>query len=159
MTGLPVKFLRTVAGFPSTGGGYYLTRAEIEPPELLLKQLWPWIEYWEERFLRHAEGKRWAKGGLDADDMAGQAFLRLLKHLRMVLLQDIAVLQPCELLSHPFEYLLTNYIYLQLSLDCRSLLMSLFLALSGTLLPPPFVLTLRRTQKLQVCFYSGLSLS
>ena len=134
-------------------------QAEIEPPELLLKQLWPWIEYWEERFLRHAEGKHWAKGGLDADDMAGQAFLHLLKHLRMVLLQDIAVLQPCELLSYPFERLLTNYIYLQLSLDCRSLPTPLFSVLSGMPSLPPFVLTLRQTQKLQVCFCSGLSLS
>ena len=45
LTGLPVKFLRTVTSFSSTGKGYYLAWAEIEPPELLLKQLWPWIEY------------------------------------------------------------------------------------------------------------------
>jgi hypothetical protein len=102
LTHLPVKFLRTVAGFSGAGGGYYLARAEIEPPESLSKQLWPWIEYWEERFLRRAEGKRWAKGGLDANDMAGQAFLRLLKHLRTVLLQDVAVLQPCESLAYFF---------------------------------------------------------
>jgi hypothetical protein len=33
-------------------------------------------------------------GGLDEDDVAGQGFLALLRHLRVVLLQDLAVLQP-----------------------------------------------------------------
>jgi hypothetical protein len=38
--------------------------------------------------------KTWEEGGLDKDDVAGQGFLALLCHLRVVLLQDLAVLQP-----------------------------------------------------------------
>ena len=37
-------------------------------------------------------------GGLDYDDSAARGFLALLKHLRVVLLQDLAVLQPGRLL-------------------------------------------------------------
>ena len=94
LTGLPVKFLRVVAGFSANQGSYYLSRAVREPPTSLQLQIWPWLEAWEERFLRRIEGKCWKEGGLDRDDLAGHSFVRLLKHLRIVLLQDLAVLQP-----------------------------------------------------------------
>jgi hypothetical protein len=32
------------------------------------------------------------KGGLDEDDLAADGFLKLVRHLRVVLLQDLAVL-------------------------------------------------------------------
>jgi hypothetical protein len=94
LTHLPREFLRIVAGFSSSSGDYYLARAAHEPSYTLQKQLWPWIEEWEPRFEARARRCSWAQGGLDEDDLAADGFLKLLRHLRVVLLQDLAVLQP-----------------------------------------------------------------
>ena len=94
LTHLPREFLRIVAGFSSSSGDYYLARAAHEPLYTLQKQLWPWIEEWEPRFEARARRCSWAQGGLDEDDLAADGFLKLLRHLRVVLLQDLAVLQP-----------------------------------------------------------------
>ena len=64
------------------------------PPPELLQKIWPWVEEWEERFRKRSLRKTWEEGGLDEDDVARQGFLALLCHLRVVLLQDLAVLQP-----------------------------------------------------------------
>jgi hypothetical protein len=94
LTHLPREFMRIVAGFSPTAGDYYLARAAHEPPYTLQKQLWPWIEEWEPRFEARARRQNWAQGGLDEDDLAGDGFLKLMRRLRIVLLQDLAVLQP-----------------------------------------------------------------
>jgi hypothetical protein len=94
LTHLPRQFMRIAAGFSGTPGDYYLTRAAYEPPDVLQRQLWPWIEEWEARFEARARRCRWAQGGLDEDDLAGDGFLKLMRRLRIVLLQDLAVLQP-----------------------------------------------------------------
>ena len=87
--------MRIVSGFSSALGDYFLPRAAHEPPERLQRQLWPWIEEWEARFETRARSRYgWADGGLDEDDLAADGFLKLLQHLRTVLLQDLAVLQP-----------------------------------------------------------------
>lgn len=94
LTHLPRQFMRIVAGFSSTPGDYFLPRAACEPPAALQRQLWPWIEEWEPRFEARTRRRRWAQGGLDDDDLAGDGFLKLMRRLRIVLLQDLAVLQP-----------------------------------------------------------------
>jgi hypothetical protein len=94
LTHLPRQFMRVVAGFSPSAGDYYLARAAHEPPHRLQKQLWPWIEEWEARFEARACRRTWAQGGLDEDDLAADGFLKLLRRLRLVLLQDLAVLQP-----------------------------------------------------------------
>jgi hypothetical protein len=94
LTHLPRQFMRIAAGFSGASGDYYLTRAAFEPPDTLQRQLWPWIEEWEARFEARARRCRWAQGGLDEDDLAGDGFLKLMRRLRIVLLQDLAVLQP-----------------------------------------------------------------
>ena len=86
--------MRIVAGFSASTGDYFLARAAHEPPYDLQKQLWPWIEEWEPRFEARANRRRWAQGGLDEDDLAADGFLKLMRRLRLVLLQDLAVLQP-----------------------------------------------------------------
>src|SRR5436190_17272514 len=91
---LPKKFLQRVAGFTSDEGGYFLPRAQPVPPAELLGKIWPWVEEWEERFRKCSARKTWEQGGLDEDDVTGQGFLAILRHLRVVLLQDLAVLQP-----------------------------------------------------------------
>src|SRR5436305_1026944 len=93
LTGLPIKFLRTMAGFEARPGSFYLARATHQPPEALLSEVWPWVEEWEERVRRRVEGMSWENGGLDQDDVAAKKFLQLLRYLRVVLLQDLAVLQ------------------------------------------------------------------
>ena len=94
LTHLPRQFMRIVAGFSGTPGDYFLPRALYEPPAALQRQLWPWIEEWEPRFEARARRCQWAQGGLDDDDLAGDGFLKLMRRLRIVLLQDLAVLQP-----------------------------------------------------------------
>jgi hypothetical protein len=94
LTHLPRQFMRVVAGFSASGGNYFLARAAHEPPYALQKQLWPWIEEWEPRFEARARRCCWAEGGLDEDDLAADGFLKLMRRLRTVLLQDLAVLQP-----------------------------------------------------------------
>jgi hypothetical protein len=94
LTHLPREFMRVVAGFSASAGDYFIARAAHEPPPALQKRLWPWIEEWEPRFEARACRKRWAQGGLDEDDLAADGFLKLMRRLRTVLLQDLAVLQP-----------------------------------------------------------------
>jgi len=83
-----------MAGFFANGGSYFVARSSCEPPLSLRAQIWPWIEDWADRFRKRAARKAWGEGGLDGDDQAGQGFIKLLQHLRTVLLQDAAVLQP-----------------------------------------------------------------
>ena len=96
MTGLPFGLMRLLAGFQRDPSTYFLRHDSYKLPALLLQQIWPWIEAWDARFcVRHsAEKVTWEQGGLDDDDFGGKSFLRLLKHLRRVLLQDLAILQP-----------------------------------------------------------------
>jgi hypothetical protein len=94
LTHLPRQFMRIVAGFSASTGDYFLARAAHEPPAILEQQLWPWIEEWEPRFEARARRLSWAQGGLDEDDLAADGFLKLMRRLRTVLLQDLAVLQP-----------------------------------------------------------------
>ena len=84
--------MRIVAGFSESPGDYFLSRAVYDPPTTLQSQLWPWIEEWEPRFDARARRRQWAQGGLDEDDLAGDGFLKLMKRLCIVLLQDLAVL-------------------------------------------------------------------
>lgn len=94
LTHLPRQFMRIVTGFSASAGDYFLARAAHDPPAILQRQLWPWIEEWEPRFEARARRLNWAQGGLDEDDLAADGFLKLMRRLRTVLLQDLAVLQP-----------------------------------------------------------------
>lgn len=88
--------MRATAGFdPNLQGSYYLSRASIQPPESLEREVWPWVDKWIDWYDR-------ALGDEDDDrrDIAGQGFLRLLKQLRTILLQD-SVLMMAEFPSHP----------------------------------------------------------
>jgi hypothetical protein len=101
-----------MAGFGLEAGKFHLSRAKLEPPSSLAKQIFPWVEQWEQRVLLFKQKKSWDEGGLDQEDKALEGFLGLLKYLRAVLLQDIAVLQSgkCILFFYP-RLLLTIYVY------------------------------------------------
>jgi hypothetical protein len=85
LTGLPGKFMRTVAGFSTARGSYHLPRAAHEPPELLQRQLWPWVDEWDERFRNALSRKAQIKLREVEEDMAGQGFIKLMKQLHIVL--------------------------------------------------------------------------
>jgi hypothetical protein len=71
-----------------------LPQAGFEPPPSLQQQIFLWLESWEQRVQLQKKGKGWAEGGLDQEDMALEGFIKLMKYLGVVLLQDMAVLQP-----------------------------------------------------------------
>lgn len=95
MTHIPLPFVRSMAGLSYRGGDYFLGRAKVNPPDELLRQVFPWLEQWILRFRAFAAGnKEGYKGGyLDQADMAGHHFIELLQWLRVVFVQDCAVLQ------------------------------------------------------------------
>jgi hypothetical protein len=117
LSGLPRKFLRTMAGFnPEDHGNYYIPRATISPPESLVRALWPWVDTWLSWFNRDDLDKDKGidpeldlpprppliqKGiqQIDEKDLAAQGFLRLLDQLRTVILQDSVFLQ-AEIPTH-----------------------------------------------------------
>ena len=94
LTHFPRQFMRVSAGFSNSSGDYFLPRAAHEAPLLLQNQLWPWIEEWELRFEARARRRNWVQGGLDQDDLAADGFVKLMRRLRTVLLQDLAIIQP-----------------------------------------------------------------
>jgi hypothetical protein len=96
-----MKFVRCMAGFPTNPGSYFLGRAQIETPRELLQQVFPWLRKWQVRFRQRVSGKNWKNGGLDERDIAGDNFVKLLAHLRVVLLQDLAVLQAGQSIFEP----------------------------------------------------------
>ena len=74
---LPRNFMRAAAGFDQAGGQFFLDRALIDPPEALAAQVFPWIDRYQTNM---------------PPDLAAGGFLALLEYLRVVLLQDMAVL-------------------------------------------------------------------
>lgn len=73
--------IRALAGFSSQGGDIWLPRDLLDPPPELCLQIFPEVERWE-RYLERLPA--------NASDNAGLNFLRLLRFLRRVLLQDAA---------------------------------------------------------------------
>jgi hypothetical protein len=46
---LPRAFIRSIAGFPQEGKGYFLPRARETPPTALCLKIWPEVDVWLER--------------------------------------------------------------------------------------------------------------
>ena len=92
-----MKFIRCMAGFPTHPGSYFLGRAHFQPPTTIIQPVFPWLRNWEVRFRQRNLGKNWKNGGLDKPDIAGWKFTELLGYLRIVFLQDMAILQASKL--------------------------------------------------------------
>jgi Centromere DNA-binding protein complex CBF3 subunit, domain 2 len=75
-----------MAGFSHERAGlYHLKRAIAEPPQSLQRHIWPWLDEAAQMYaLGYASGQ-----GSDLDQ-----FVKLLLELRVVLLQDSALLMP-----------------------------------------------------------------
>src|SRR5712664_2645872 len=85
---LPRSFMRLMAGFSHERAGlYHLKRAIAEPPQLLQRHILPWLDEAAQMYaLGYASGQ-----GSDLDQSSDQ-FVKLLLELRVVLLQDSALL-------------------------------------------------------------------
>ena len=81
---LPRQYMRSVAGFGSTTGSYHLKRAVPRPSDGLLRQILPWVD---------RASQAYANCEILPADLTGREFLGLLKELRVVFLQDAAILQ------------------------------------------------------------------
>lgn len=110
---LPREFIRGLAGFPHEAlGNFHLPRAKVLPPDSLRRALWPWIDHWVSWFQSNDSADLTSslppvsslqdayEGPPDHNDIAAQGFLRMLDHLRTVLLQDSVVYQR-EFPDHP----------------------------------------------------------
>ncbi|KJZ70029.1 hypothetical protein HIM_10580 [Hirsutella minnesotensis 3608] len=88
LTSLPFEFMRAVADFdPEWSGSYFVPRATVRPPVVLLVQVWPQLDKWKE-----AHSSPLSDFGVE-QNMAAGAFLELMEWLREVLLQDAVFLQ------------------------------------------------------------------
>lgn len=88
---LPLEPMRALADFPVGGRGFFLARAIHEPPLPLAQQIFPWVD----------------EQMKTVTDIAGRHFLRLLKYLRIVILQDAPLLQE----KHPNHPIWTHTIF------------------------------------------------
>lgn len=77
---IPTLALRVMAGFEADEG-HFNPRTMVEPPEELLRMIWPWIEEELEKL-----------GESDDEHITAMATLRFWQYLRKVLVQDAAAM-------------------------------------------------------------------
>lgn len=80
---LPRNFMRVVAGHPTIAHAYFLKRGAAQPPRSLTSLVWPWADQ---------ALAMYRAGQIKNPDLTGKFFCELLKSLRIVLLQDAAIL-------------------------------------------------------------------
>ena len=101
-TKLPLTPLRAAAGFTDADGMYYSPRTAVEPPESLVKSIFPFAEE-QLRLVKEERAEKMAdKGGTYMATAVG--FLELVIKLRPIILQDAAaikVLHPQRFDNHP----------------------------------------------------------
>ena len=93
LSGLPREFIRTMAGFRRQGS-FYCARADVVLPQEVSQHVFPDVEGWLACF-DGVEGCETLES-----DLAGQGFLKLLQELRIIFLQDSAILR-LMFPSHP----------------------------------------------------------
>jgi hypothetical protein len=88
---LPRQFIRAIAGFSQEGKTYFLPRAQVVPDEALSSQIWPEADVWLQRMEAYHPDS--PDNEVVRLDLAGSGFLRLLRTLRVILLQDSVILR------------------------------------------------------------------
>lgn len=93
-TKMPLKAMRVAAGFEPERGCHYNPRTQVLPPDLLCKMIFPEVEDLEKQVMEYERltgaTLRTARSG--AAKTTAKAFLSLLKFLRVVIIQDAALL-------------------------------------------------------------------
>lgn len=97
LTSLPRGVMRAMAGFPTSEGHFYLSRAQLMPSQNLLKKVFPDVDYWYDRIA----------SGACQQTAAARGFLDLLKVLRISFLQDSVVMKE----RHPHHPLWNHPIF------------------------------------------------
>ena len=94
---LPMKVIRSRAGYQQADGLYFNPRTAIEPPEELKKLVFPWLDNARASFDAKVESEGLKRPTADA-------FLYFMEDLRTIILQDAAVIVELypERASHPF---------------------------------------------------------
>ena len=82
--------MRSIAGFPKEGKGYFLPRAREVPEEALCSKIWPETDVWLKGMETYHPDR--ADNEVVRLDLAGSGFLRLLRALRVILLQNSVIL-------------------------------------------------------------------
>lgn len=95
---MPKEAMRALAGFHPEGGDFFIDRAAVDPPPALKALIFPDIEEWEQYFSTCPPQER---------SLAATGFIRTLKELRTVILQDAVLLRK----SHPNNYLWDHPIF------------------------------------------------
>ena len=78
---IPVPAVKVQAGFTREVGSVFLPRSQFEPPDELMKLIFPWVE----SVIQDLEQKK-------RKDLSTSGFLQLLKRLRVIILQDACFL-------------------------------------------------------------------
>jgi hypothetical protein len=93
--GLSLPSMRAMAGFPPDEKVYYLPRSGLQPPENLLKSIFPTIDDWHWKL----------KNGVDVEhNFALDGYLCMLFFFHEVIIQDAAVMidhHPNIIFQHP----------------------------------------------------------
>lgn len=81
---LPLETIRALSGFPSKKKGrLFWPRNSLLPPDSLQKKIFPWIENGEKQVIEMIR--------IEKTEFSGTGFLKLMKYLRVVILQDAVV--------------------------------------------------------------------
>ena len=88
---LPRQFMRSTAGWPQEGKAYFLPRAQELPEEALCSRIWPEVDRWLKRMESFHPDRD--DNEVVRLDLTGTGFLRLLRELRVILLQDSVILR------------------------------------------------------------------
>jgi len=87
---LPYMFMRSIASFLKEGKGYFLPYTQEVPEEVLCLKIWPKTDVWLKRIKTYHPER--ADNKVVWLDLVGLGFLRLLRALRVILLQDSVIL-------------------------------------------------------------------
>ncbi|ETP24601.1 hypothetical protein F441_02435, partial [Phytophthora nicotianae CJ01A1] len=85
LASLPMKVMRALAGFPTKGGGYWLPRGPVRPSQNLQQMVYPEVETSVAK-RANSQNREFRGGG-------GGAFLKMLKTMRVIFLQDSDILR------------------------------------------------------------------
>jgi len=88
---LPCGFTQSIVGFPQRGNAYFLPCAQEILDEALCTRIWPETVVWLERMEAYHPDR--TDNEVVRLDLAGSGFLRLLRTLRVIPLQDSVVLR------------------------------------------------------------------